>query len=131
MLPGRWLGIARSTRDEFTYHIVPEHKDKHRSIPIMHSIIQACTPDNALPNSSVPCPPPGNNSINPTDADDDNLTTATPRVTVDSLMQSHIDPDEEPPTLDMTQDGSAPDDSDDNWDFDDGLRAFLDQNQGT
>jgi len=29
MLPGRWLGKARSTRDEFTYHIIPEHKDKH------------------------------------------------------------------------------------------------------
>ena len=30
MLPGRWLGIARSTGDEFTYYIVPEceHKDQ-------------------------------------------------------------------------------------------------------
>jgi len=42
MLPGRWLGIARSTGDEFTYHIVPEHKDKCCSMPIMHSVLWTC-----------------------------------------------------------------------------------------
>ena len=122
MLPGRWLGIARSTGDEFMYHIIPEHKDKHQSIPIMHSVIPACTPDNVVPNSSVPCPSPdGDNPIDPTDADDGNLVTATPTVTADSPMQSPVNPGEEPPTLDVMQGGSALDHSNDNWDFNDGL----------
>ena len=121
MLPGRWLGIARSTGDEFMYHIVPEHKDKRRSVPIMHSVIRACAPDFVVPNSSEPRPPPGNDPVNPTDADDGNLATATPTVTADSPAQSHVDPGEEPPSPDATQEGSAPNHSDNNWDFDDGL----------
>jgi len=121
MLPGRWLGIARSTGDEFMYHIVPEHKDKHHSMPIMCSVLQACAPDLVVPNSSEPCPPPGNDPVNPTDADDGNLATITPTVTADSPTQSHVDPGEEPPSPDATQVGSTPDHSDDNWAFDDSL----------
>ena len=121
-------GIARSTVDEFTYHIVPEHKDKHLSMPIMCSVLWACAPDLVVPNSSEPRPPPGNDPINHTDTDDGKLATATPTVTVDSPAQSHIDPGEEPPSLDATQEGSAPNHSDDNWASDDGLRALLDQN---
>ena len=121
MLPGRWLGIARSTGDKFMYHIIPEHKDKCCSMSIMCSVLWACAHDIVVPNSSEPCLPPSNDPINPTDADDGNLVTATPKVTVDSPAQSHIDPREDPPSLDVTQEGSAPDNSDDNWDFDDSL----------
>ena len=130
MFPGRWLGIARSTGDEFTYNIIPEHKDKHCSVPIMRSVLRACAPDLVVPNSSAPRQPPSNDPVNLTDVDDGNLATATLTETADSPTQSHVDPGEEPPSLDAMQEGSAPDHSDDNWAFDDGLRALLDQNQG-
>jgi len=114
-------GIARSTVDEFTYHIVPEHKDKRLSMPIMCSVLRASTSDIVVPDSSEPCQPPGNDPINPTDADDGNLVTATPTVTADSPAQSHVNSGEEPPSPDVMQEGSAPGNSDDNWDFDNGL----------
>ena len=65
MLPGRWLGITRSVGDAFTYHIVPEHEDQRRSVPIVHSVIRARTLAPEGPDKSGPTLPPRRVLLNP------------------------------------------------------------------